>query len=283
MRVAFVGLGHMGGAMAAHVAASDHELTVHDTRAEQVERLVGAGARAATSPADAASGADVVSIVVRDDAQVLAVTAGADGVLATMRPDSVLAIHSTVTLDCLRRVDAAATEHGVLVLDAGISGGVGGAEAGTLLVIAGGAADTVESARPALMPWASEILHVGPIGAGMAAKVARNFVQYACFGAVHEAQRLAQAGGVDLAEFAHIVHSTKAIELAAIVLRRGDATPRPPSDLGERAKLLFEAAELGFKDLDVAEAIADDLGVELPSLSGARASFGPSLGLDVRP
>ena len=283
MRVAFVGLGHMGGAMAAHVVASDHELTVCDTRAERVQRLVAAGARAATSPADAASGADVVSVVVRDDAQVLAVVAGADGVLTTMRSDSVLAIHSTVTLDCLRCVDAAATKRGIRVLDAGISGGVGGAEAGTLLVIAGGAADTIEAARPALTPWASEILHVGPIGAGMAAKVARNFVQYACFAAVHEAQRLAQAGGVDLDQFAHIVRSTEAIDRAAIVLRRGDATPRPSSDLGERAELLVETAELGFKDLDVAEAIADELGVELPSLPGARASFGPSLGLDVRP
>jgi 3-hydroxyisobutyrate dehydrogenase-like beta-hydroxyacid dehydrogenase len=282
MRVAFVGAGQMGGRMAAHVAASGHELTVFDTRPELVIHLVAAGARAAASPADAVSGADVVSVVVRDDSQVLAVTTGPDGVLSRMRPDSVLAIHSTVTLDCLRRVDAAASTVGVRVLDAGISGGVGGAEAGTLLVIVGGDHETIEAARPALAPWSSEIVHVGPIGAGMAAKVARNFVQYACFAAVHEAQSLAQAAGVDLAQFGHIVRSTEAIDRAALVLQRRNVTPRAPLELGERGAALVEATQLGFKDLDVAEAISSELGVELASLPGARAGFGPALGVDLR-
>jgi 3-hydroxyisobutyrate dehydrogenase-like beta-hydroxyacid dehydrogenase len=117
----------------------------------------------------------------------------------------------------------------------------------------------------------------------MAAKVARNFVQYACFAAVHEAQSLARAGGVDLAQFAHIVQSTNAVELVSMVLRRDDVTPRQPSELGERADLLVEMVELGFKDLDVADAIAAELRVELPSLPGARAAYGPSLGLDLHP
>lgn len=283
MQVVFVGVGNMGGAMASHVAASEHALSVFDPRPERVEQLVAVGARAASSPADAAEGADVVSMVVLNDAQVLEAVTGTSGVLESLSAGAVLAIHSTVTRSCLRTVEAAADLVGVRVLDAGISGGVPGARAGTLLVIAGGEQATIDAARPAFAPWSSEIVHVGPVGAGMAAKVARNYLQYACFAVVHESQLLAQAGGVDLAQLAHIVRSTGALTLADHVLDRANAVPRAPEDLGDAANALVEAAELGFKDLDVAESIARELEVDLVSLPGARAGFGPSIGIDLRP
>ena len=138
MRVGFVGLGKMGAGMAGHLAASDHDVAVYDARPEAIAPLVAQGARAATSVADAAGGADLVSVVVLDDAQVLDVVTGPDGALAAMPAGSVLAIHSTVTLDCIRAVAAAAADADVRVLDAGISGGVPGANAGTLMVIVGG-------------------------------------------------------------------------------------------------------------------------------------------------
>jgi 3-hydroxyisobutyrate dehydrogenase-like beta-hydroxyacid dehydrogenase len=282
MRVAFVGAGHMGGPMASHVAGSDHELSVYDPKAERLEPLVSAGARAASSPADAAEGADVVSVVVLDDAQVLEALTGTSGVLESLGAGAVLAIHSTVTRACLRTVEAAAEGVGVRVLDAGISGGVPGARAGTLVVIAGGEQATLDAARPAFAPWSSEIVHVGPVGAGMTAKVARNFIQYACFAAVHEGRTLAQAAGVDLSQFAHIVSSTNALGVSPRMLGRPDATPRAPSELGDAADALVEIVELGLKDLDVAEATARELDVELDSLPGTRANYGPSLGVDLR-
>jgi 3-hydroxyisobutyrate dehydrogenase len=281
MRVGFVGVGNMGGAMASHVASSDHELAVFDPRAERVATLVEAGARGASSPADAADGADVVSVVVLDDRQVRDAVTGDAGVLRTLAPGAVLAIHSTVTLECLRHVEAAAGAGGVRLLDAGISGGVPGARAGTLLVIAGGDAATIEAARPALEPWSREIVHCGPIGAGMVAKVARNYVQYGSFGLVHEAQTLAQAGGVDLGQLAHILRTTGALDYADALFDREQATPRAPAELGDAAAVLVEAAELGFKDLDVAESIARELGVDLPTLPGARAGYGPAIGIDL--
>jgi 3-hydroxyisobutyrate dehydrogenase len=280
MRVGFIGLGNMGAPMARHVVAAGHDVAVFDARREPVAELAAIGARAAMSPADVAPGAELVSVVVRDDEQVLDVTTGSGGVIASMDPDAVLAIHSTVTRGCLREVAEAAAERRVLVLDAGISGGVPGATAGTLLVIAGGPAATLEAARPGIEPWSREIVHVGDLGAGMAAKIARNYVQYACFGAVHEGQTLAQAAGVDLATFAHIVRSTNAVAMTDFTLDRGDATVRPVEELGAGGPALADAAALGLKDLAVAEALADELGVALPGLPGARRGFPGSLGLE---
>ncbi len=282
MRIGFVGLGKMGAGMAGHLATSDHEVAVYDTRPEPIALLEAAGARAAASVADSGSGADLVSVVVLDDAQVLDVVTGPAGVLTTMSAGSVLAIHSTVTLDCIRRVADAAGEVGVHVLDAGISGGVPGATAGTLMVIVGGEAAALEAARPGLEPWSDEIVHVGPLGAGMVAKVARNYVQYAAFGLIHEAQTLAAARDVDLGQLAHIIRATKALDLTGIVLDRADATARSPDDLAEAGAVLVEMVHLGFKDLDVAEAIAAELGVELPGLASGRAGFGPSIGVDLQ-
>ncbi len=281
MRVGFIGLGNMGGPMAGHVAAADHEVAVYDTQADRIAPLVDAGARGASSPADAARGAELVSVVVLDDAQVLDVTTGSGGVVDAMDRGSVLAIHSTVTGECLRAVDMAASARGVRVLDAGISGGVSGAAAGTLLVIAGGSGAMLDAARPGLEPWSREIVHVGPLGAGMAAKVARNYVQYACFAAVHDGQALAQAAGVDLATFAHIVETTEAIGATAAMLRRRDATVRPAAELGEGGGPLAAASALGLKDLAVAEALGLELGVALPGLPGARHGYPGSLGIDV--
>ena len=282
MRVGFIGLGKMGAGMAGHVATSEHDVAVYDTRPEPIAQLASMGARAATSVADAASNADLVSVVVLDDAQVLDVVTRPDGALATMPAGSVLAIHSTVTLDCIRRVADAAHDVGVRVLDAGISGGVPGAAAGTLMVIVGGEADTLDAVRPGMEPWSGEIVHVGPLGAGMVAKVARNYLQYAAFGLIHEAQTFAGARDVDLGQLAHIIRATKALDLTSIVLDRTDATPRRPDELGDAGAGLIEMVHLGFKDLDVAEAIAAELGVELPGLASGRAGFGPSIGVDLQ-
>ncbi len=97
---------------------------------------------------------------------------------------------------------------------------------------------------------------------------------------MHEAQALAQAGGVDLGQLAHIIDATNAVGSAAALLERRDVTPRAAVELDGRAGYLVDAADLAAKDLDVAAAVARELAVELPSLPGARASFAASLGLD---
>src|SRR6186997_2931884 len=137
MRAAFVGIGNMGGPMAANALAAGHEVAVFDVSPERVAALVELGARAASSPADAARGAEVVDLVVLDAPQVEAATSGADGVLAGVEPGAVVAVHSTVHPSTIHALAAAAPD-GVDVVDAPISGGVPGATNATLCVMVGG-------------------------------------------------------------------------------------------------------------------------------------------------
>ena len=165
---------------------------------DAVAPRVAAGAVAAASPAEAAVGATVVGVVVLDDAQALAVVDGPDGVLRTLEPGassrSTRPSRSTPSTRCGGR--GAPRRGGV---DAGISGGVVGAQAGTLLSLVGGPGDAVDQARPVLLAFSKEVLHAGPAGAGMALKLARNAVGYAWMYVVHEAAELAHRSGVDLA------------------------------------------------------------------------------------
>ena len=177
MRVGFVGVGNMGGAMAANVLAAGHAVSVCDPSADAVRPLVERGAWVGSTPADAAAGADVVSIVVMSGAQVEAVTTGPDGVLAGAPNGAVVAVHSTVHPRSVHAV-ADAAPHGVHVLDAPISGGVQGARAATLCLMVGGDADAFARARPAFESMGNLVLHLGPLGNGLGAKLARNLVGY---------------------------------------------------------------------------------------------------------
>ena len=135
------------------------------------------GARGAAAVADAVRDAEVVDIVVLDAAQVDAVTRGSGGVLAHAAPGAVVAVHSTVHPATVQGVAEAAPE-GVAVLDAPISGGVHGAETATLCVMVGGDPAVFERARPVFDSVGNLVVHVGPLGAGLGAKLARNLVGY---------------------------------------------------------------------------------------------------------
>ena len=272
-RVAMVGLGRMGGPMADHVIAAGYDVQVYDVAAEAVAPRVAAGAIAAASPGEAAVGATVVSVVVFDDAQATEVVAGRDGVLRTLEPGTVVAIHTTVTLDTIHALAAAAEHHGVVVLDAGISGGEAGAQAGTLLSLVGGPADAVEQARPVLMAFSKDVLHAGPLGAGMALKLARNLTGYGWMVAVHEAMELAHRSGVDLALLQRAIAETGMFEQAFTPLVLGGPDPLPADAPAEMREAMEHVNRLADKDLDHALDLAARLGVDLPMLEAVRQSF----------
>src|SRR6187455_2577026 len=123
MRTAMIGLGRMGGPMADHAVRAGHDVRVYDVSSDAVAARVAAGATAAASPAEAAEGASVVGVVVFDDAQAIDVVTGPEGVLRTLEPGAVVAIHTTVTLDSIHALGDAAERAGVHLLDAGVSGG----------------------------------------------------------------------------------------------------------------------------------------------------------------
>ena len=266
MRVGFVGLGNIGRPMALRLAAADGiELTVYDVVPEPVAELVAAGATAA--PSVGAIDADVVCVMVRDDDQVRAVA-------AAVGPGTVLVIHSTVAPG----TPASLAEEGLTVLDAPVSGGPMGAAAGSLAIMVGGSGEAFEVARPALEAMGSKVVHAGPVGAGTRMKLARNLIHFVAFTAVTEAQRLAEAAGLDLAALGEVVRHTDAITGGpGAIMYRTTTAAIAPDDFWHG--VFSHVAALGEKDLGFAIALADELGVDVPLAREALPRLGKGLGL----
>ncbi len=269
---AMIGLGRMGGPMADQIARAGHPLRVFDVAADAMAARVASGATAAGSPAAAADGATVVGLVVFDDAQAREVVTGPDGVLRTLAPGSVVAIHTTVTLDTIHDLATAAEAVGVHVLDAGISGGEEGAGAGTLLTMVGGSSEAVEIARPVLDAFSKEVLHAGPLGAGMALKLARNAAGYSMMAVVHESMLLAVRAGVDLAQLEHTITETGVLKQAMAPFALGGPDPLPEGESGRRAAM-EHLVRLGDKDLAHTLDLAGRLHVDLPVTETTRRTW----------
>jgi len=271
----FIGLGNIGGPMARRLLGNPDGLVVYDVVPEAATKLVAKGAVLAADVADVAHRCDVVSVVVRDDDQVREV---ATQLIAASRPGLVIAIHSTIRATTAIALAEVAAEHQMSVVDAPISGGAMGAHQGTLAVMVGGEAEAVERCRPVFEQWASLISHLGPVGAGTRAKLARNLLHFVSFTATGEAQRLAEAAGISLTELGNIVRHTDAITGGAGAVMLRDATG--PIDPGDGLFGPFtNAAALGHKDLAQALELADDLGVDTPLAALAYRRLAAELGV----
>lgn len=268
--VAVIGLGRMGGSIADHLIDAGHQVAVFDISADAVALRVAKGAAAKDSAAAAARGAQFVDIIVFDDAQARYVVAGPHGVLQTLDAGSVISIHTTVTIETIRDLAELARPHGVAVLDAGISGGEDGAAAGTLVTMVGGPDDAVASARPILDCFSKEVVHAGPLGAGMALKLARNAAGYVMMAAVHEAMTLADAAGVDVDQLRHVILETKVFDQAMAPFVFGGPAPFGPDYDEVMRDHLERTLRLGNKDLDQALALATSLDAPLPVTTTSR-------------
>ena len=271
----FIGLGNIGGPMARRLLANPDGLVVFDVRPESYEKLVAKGATAAADVADVARSADVISVVVRDDDQVRDVTTE---LLAASRPGLVIAIHSTIKASTAIALAEVAEPLGVHIVDAPISGGAMGAHAGTLAVMVGGEADAVELCRPVFGHFASLVSHLGPVGSGTRAKLARNLLHFVAFTAVGEAQRLAEAAGIPVAELGKSVrHSDSVTGGPGAIMLRDSAGPLAPGD--DWYPVMENVASLGAKDLQQALELAAELGVDTPLASMALQRLALELGL----
>jgi 3-hydroxyisobutyrate dehydrogenase-like beta-hydroxyacid dehydrogenase len=283
MRVAFLGLGQMGGHMCDHVIAGGHDVTVFDPYPPAVEPRAEAGAKVAATPAAAARNADAICVVVRTDEQALESIAGPDGVLDGAPAGAIVMLHSTVAPETVRRLHQACVAKGVRFIDAGISGGESGSLAGTLYMICGGDQATIDDAKPVLQCFARHVVRFGDIGAGMAAKLARNMMQYTTWVATHEAAALARAAGIDFDAFAHLVRETDVKNTAEFVLSRGAGTLLDPDRDDAAVRGVTATVGLGFKDLKDAFLLADEVGADVALARAARPRFGRAMGLDVTP
>ncbi|MEB3370616.1 NAD(P)-dependent oxidoreductase [Saccharopolyspora mangrovi] len=276
--VGFVGLGHIGAPMARTLLDWPDGLVVHDLRPEVVAEFVDRGARAATTPAEVARHAEVISVMVRDDAQVEEVVCGPEGLLAGAAEGTVLAIHSTIDETTAPRLAELAEMREVAVVDAPVSGGPMGADQGNLAVMVGGAEEAFSRCAAVFEHWAGRVVHTGEVGSGTRCKLARNLLHFVSFAATAEAQRLAEAAGVDLRELGEIVRHTDAITggPGAIMLRTDTAQLSASDDW---YPIFSNVRDLGEKDLALALRLGERLGVELPLAGRALRDLAAELGV----
>jgi 3-hydroxyisobutyrate dehydrogenase len=196
IRVGFIGLGNQGKPIAAHLAPAGFETTVYDIADAPVQELVAGGARAAASPRDVGERSDVVGICVPADQHVRAVAYGDDGLLAGLKPGSVIAIHSTILPATALELAEAAKPHGVDVIDACVTGGAVRAQQKQITYMVGGDPEALEKARPVLECNSVKIIHAGPLGSGAKLKLCINLVTYIQWAAAFESFQLARAIGL---------------------------------------------------------------------------------------
>jgi 2-hydroxy-3-oxopropionate reductase len=202
----FCGPGLMGAPMIRHLLRAGHTVRVWNRTPEKAEGLVADGARVAATPRELALNADVVLLCVADAAAVEAVVSGANGLLDEQAdrasPPRVRAIvdHSSIPPDATRALAARAAALGVAWIDAPVSGGVSGAQAGTLAIMAGGADVHVASVAPILAAYASRVTHMGAVGAGQTTKLCNQAIVTATVAAIAEAVSLARRSGIDAAK-----------------------------------------------------------------------------------
>jgi 2-hydroxy-3-oxopropionate reductase len=253
--VAVVGLGVMGGPMAAHLVAAGHDVVGVNRSPQAVERLVAAGGRGAASVAEAVRDATVVITMLPDTPDVELVSLGDEGIHARAPEGAVHVDCSTIRPDAARALAASAARHGLGFVDAPVSGGEVGAREATLSVMAGGTAADVAAALPVLQAVAAKVVHVGDAGAGQTVKAANQVIVAGTLQLVAEALVFLDAHDVDLG--------------AAVDVLAGGLAGSRVLDLKARS-MIAERFDPGFrvdlhhKDLGIALAAAREAGVATP-------------------
>ena len=204
MKVAFIGLGVMGGPMTGHLARAGFAVTAFNRSSERAEKwrevweAEGLRIDFAETPSAAADGADAVCICVGNDEDLASVTTASGGVLDSLREGAILIDHTTTSADMARRLGETCSTRNIAFVDAPVSGGQAGAENGQLAIMCGGSNEAMARAESVMTPYAKSIVHVGSIGAGQTAKMANQICIAGVLGGLSEAIRLAQGAGLDL-------------------------------------------------------------------------------------
>lgn len=255
-RVGFVGLGIMGGPMAASILAKGHALTVHDVNAEAVSRLTQRGAASAASPAEVAAASDVVVTMLPDAPDVEKVALGPSGLIEGLRPGSVMVDMSTSAPETTRRIGAALAAKGVGMVDCPVGKTAEHAVTGTLTLMIGGADEHVERVLPVLQCMGTDLFRCGPLGNGHAMKATNNLLATALVALNAEILAAGVKAGLTLETMTSVMQKTMAWnnQLAiAFPIRplKGDFQP------GFMLKLAH-------KDCRIALGMIDAMGLEAP-------------------
>ncbi len=260
--IAFIGLGNMGGPMARNLLKAGHEVVGFDPAPAALDAFAAAGGRKAASASDAAGGADAVVTMLPAGQHVRDVYLGDGGLIARAKPGAVLIDCSTIDVDSARAVAAAAEKKGLAMVDAPVSGGVGGAEAATLTFMVGGPDDAFAAAHPYLMVMGKTIVHAGGAGTGQAAKICNNMVLGISMLAVSEAFVLAEKLGLD-AQKLFDISSKSSGQCWSLTTYCPVPGPVPTSPANRDYKPGFAAAMM-LKDLKLAKQASEGADARTP-------------------
>ena len=261
MKLGYLGIGLMGKPMVLRLLAAGHEVLVWNRSRDKLAPVLEKGARAANTPAELAASVEIAMMCVTDQRAAEQVLFGPDGLEAGGRSGLVVVDFSSIAPASARSFHERLQKKSITLIDAPVSGGVPGAEKGTLAIMAGGPAEAIERVRPVVMQLASRFTRMGESGAGQVTKLCNQVIVASLMAVIAEAVRLAEAGGVD---------STKLPE----ALKGGFADSLPLQIFGARmAARTFEpslgAGALMLKDLLNATGFGEGHGTELPMARAA--------------
>ena len=262
--IGFIGLGLMGKPMCRNLLNAGARLVVTSRSEAPRNEMHEAGATAVYTPAEVASLADIVIIMVADTIAVESVLTGQNGVFTASRPGTLIIDMGTTLMPATRSFAASAANKGYLYVDAPVSGGTIGAEAGNLTIMAGGSDEAFDKAMPVLQTLGDRITHVGPIGSGQVAKAANQVIVGLNIGAVAEAFALAKAAGVDPGKVREALKGgfadSRILEVHGKRMVSGDFTPGAKSTIQR-------------KDMDQAIKLASELDLDMPATSLSRQLY----------
>ncbi len=271
MRIGFIGLGNMGGPMAANLVKAGHAVTGFDVAAAAIEALTNAGGSAGTSAGSAVADAEVVITMLPAGNHVRDVYSGPEGILAAAKPGALLIDSSTIDVETARSVTKLAAERGFDMLDAPVSGGVGGAAAGTLTFMVGGSETAFQRGLPVLQAMGKTIVHAGGAGSGQAAKICNNMILGISMIAVCEGFGLAKRLGLDWQKLFDI--SSKSSGQCWSMTSYCPAPGLVPSAPANRDYQAGFTADMMLKDLKLAQEAAQAAGAATPLGAEAAALY----------
>lgn len=269
MKIAFIGLGNMGGGMAANLAKAGHEVRAFDLSEEALARAVGAGCTRAASAAEAVTGAEAIVTMLPAGKHVASVYES--DVYPNAAPGTVLLDCSTIDVTTARSNIEVATTNGLVAVDAPVSGGIAAANAGTLTFMVGGTDEGFARAQPILAQMGKAVIHAGDAGAGQGAKICNNMLLGASMVATCETLALALKLGLDPQKFFDIasVSSGQNWSLTSYAPLPG-VGPTTPADNEYKGGF---AAALMLKDLRLAMEAAASVDADVPMGAKARELY----------
>lgn len=263
-RLGLIGLGKMGGPMASRLIEAGYALTVWNRSSEKCEPVAARGAEVADNPAAVSTASDIVFLSVSDTAAVEAVVFGTDGVHETAAVGKILVDTSSIEPTATREMATRLRESGMPWIDAPVSGGTIGAEQGTLVFMAGGESEEVETVRPVIKHLGQRLTHMGPVGAGQVAKVCNQMLVGGTIAVVAETLKMAADAGVDAAKLPDCLAGgfgdSTVLQVHGRRMISGDLAPRG------RVTLML-------KDMDTACQLSREVGATVPITALASELF----------